>query len=123
MTADTGQRIEFVPGWWRRKVAKPRFVALGARRSGVASVKMETRFLMACQRKRGRTKPIYCVATLAIVKVGSSGELLSVRVVVTIRASVVLDVVQRVPARGQMALIAGNLSVFAEEWVSGVLMP
>lgn len=123
MTADTPKHIELVLGWWCREVARLWFVALSARRCGMASVKMETRFLMACQRKRGRTKSIYGVATLAIVKVRSAGELLSVRVLVTIAADVVLDAVKRVSPGGQMALIAGNRGVFAQEWVSGTLVP
>lgn len=113
VTADTRNQTELVLGRRRREVAGLRFVALGARGGGMASVKVKTRFLVAYQRKRGRAKPLYCVAALAIVKIWSASELPAVRILVTICARIVLDVVQRVSPRGQVALIAGNRGVFA----------
>jgi len=88
-------------------------MALGARRGGVPSVEMEASFLMPCKGKRRRTKPIHGVAKLAPVEVRSGGKLPPMGILMAVDAGVVLDVIQSVWPRGQMALVARSLSMLS----------
>ena len=106
MAANARERFKLILRRKGRVVARHRFMALGTCGGGMPSIEVEAGLLMARQGEGGRTKTIQGVAKLAAVEVWSRGELPPMDILMAIGAGLVLDAVQRLRARRQMALSA-----------------
>jgi len=93
--------------------AQPGFVTLRAGYGGVGSGKHKTGVLVLRNRVCRAMKIFNGMAILATTMVGRGGELLVMRVLMTIRASCKFDLVDRIPARGRVAFVAGNRRMFS----------
>ena len=107
---------------WQNLVRAPAqsdFVTCRARDSRVRPGQRKTRVTVLGYRERGSVEVPDRVAILAAILIGRRDELLVVGVLVTIRARRKFHLVDRVFARGRVALFAGHGRMFPLQRIAG----
>ena len=98
------------------------FVAIGARCRQVPAVQRKSNLFVAGEGKRRWNKTVQVMALFAAVQIRRAGELGIVIVLVAIRALREFDLVQRLPALGNMTFATLERCVLARERIGRLLM-
>lgn len=117
----TGRAVQAIEMVWHDRVFRflcRCLVAIDTGDCDVSTGQHETRLLVPRQRERRRLEFLFCVAAVTAVEVRSARELLLVRVIVAICATVEFDLVaRRLSCRG-VALCARDTRMFSAQWKS-----